>query len=105
MALRSLEEGDLRSGVVLYRLCEAVRGRSLADDYGKLVPVPHVPPGAGAGARGGGGVGASAMGSLSNFYASFRFLRERFGLPDDDGGDGDGNGGGLGSEVRSSRSL
>lgn len=30
--------------------------------------------------------------SLSNFYAAFRFLREHFGLPDDDDD--------LGSEVR-----
>jgi len=39
MVVRSLVCDGMRSGVVLYRLCERLRGRSL-EDYGRLVLPP-----------------------------------------------------------------
>jgi hypothetical protein len=62
---------DLRSGVVLYKLCEKLRGAPLSD-YGRLVVPPQ------------GQAFVKSISSLSNFYAAFRFLRERFGWPEDD---------------------
>ena len=62
---------DLRSGVVVYRLCEKLRGAPLTD-YGRLVLPPP------------GQAFTKSISSLSNFYAAFRFLKKRFGWPEDD---------------------
>ena len=62
---------DLRSGVIVYRLCEKLRGAPLTD-YGRLVLPPQ------------GQAFTKSISSLSNFYAAFRFLKERFGWPEDD---------------------
>jgi hypothetical protein len=101
VVVRRLER-DLRSGSVLYRACERIRGRSLAD-FGRLVEDKKRPPSGGSattttaasaagGANSRGAVASPAaapppinkFSSMSNIFVCLRFLRARYSLPQEE---------------------